>query len=159
MSKEIVQGLTGQFKWAAKFYDKFIDSCPEEIWGKPSGRFPVWQTVYHALGCVPFFLTPKEGPQPAALYPQEVLLFKDLSRPPADRKQLAAYAKEVNALAGDFLAGLSDADLAKPHEGLSSRIGIPRTNLEAVSVLVGHHMYHFGMCDAALRADGLEGLF
>lgn len=160
MSTDILKALTGQYNQAAGFYDKFIETCPDEIWAGPSGKFPVWQTVYHALQCVSFFLSPKDGePGFSPLYPIEVLLFQDLSRQPADKKALAAHAKTANAYAAKFFASLTDADLPKEHAGFSARTGRPTANAGVIAGLAGHHMYHFGMCDAALRASGLEGLF
>ncbi|MDR2504372.1 MAG: hypothetical protein LBD82_08365 [Deltaproteobacteria bacterium] len=160
MSKEAINILSAKFKWSAGFYDKFINVCPDQVWGQAFGRFPVWQNVYHALSCVPFFLAPKDAPQSvAALYPMEVLLFKDLSQAPADKNKMTAYAKEINAFADKYFTSVSDADLGKQHEGLSARIGKPNTQLDAITLTIGHHMYHFGMCDAALRGAGLDGLF
>lgn len=160
MSGAILDSLAGQYRQAAGFYDKFIETCPDKIWAGPSGKFPVWQTVYHALQCVSFFLAPKDGePGFAPLYPLEVLLFQDLAQPPADKAALAAHAELANRYAEDFFAALGDADLPKKHEGFSARVGLASSNAAVITGLSAHHMYHFGMCDAALRANGLEGLF
>lgn len=160
MSKDIVNALVGQYQRAADFYDKFIETCPDNIWAAPSGKFPVWQTVYHALACVPFFLGPKDGaPGYDPLYGLDVMLFKDLSQPAADKKAMAEYAKKANAFAAAYFASISDADLAKKHEGFSSRTGMDMTVAGVLTGLASHHMYHFGACDAALRSNGMEGLF
>jgi hypothetical protein len=160
MSKNIVNALVAQYQRAAGFYDKFIEICPDKIWAGTSGKFPVWQTVYHALQCIPFFLGPKDGaPEVPPLYPLEVLLFQDLSLAPADKRTLAAHAGAMNACAEKFFNSITDADLSKKHEGFSSRINFDTTNAGVITGLSGHHMYHFGACDAALRAGGLEGLF
>lgn len=160
MSRDIVNALAASFKRAADFYDKFIEICPDEIWAEPSGKFPVWQTVYHAIECVPFFLSGKgEETGIKSLYPHTVLLFEDLSQPAPDKKTIAAYAKEVNSWADKYFASLTDADLAKVHEGFSSRVPFESTVAGVISSLTGHHMYHFGACDAALRNHGMEGLF
>lgn len=160
MSRDVVNALVAQYQRAAGFYDKFVETCPDKIWAEPSGKFPVWQTVYHALECVPFFIGPKDGqPEVPPLYPLEVLLFQDLSQAPADRKVLAGHAKAVNAYAEKYFASLTDADLAKKHEGFSARVNCDTSIAGVLTGLSGHHMYHFGACDAALRANGLEGLF
>lgn len=160
MSKEIMTGITGQFQRAAGFYDKFIETCPDTIWAQTSGRFPVWQTVYHALACIPFFLGPKEGGDNVNyLYGHEVLLYQDLTQAPVSKEKIAVFAKEVNAYAQKYFDSISDADLAKKHEGFSARVGFDSNIAGVLTGLAGHHMYHFGMCDAALRANGLEGMF
>lgn len=159
MSKDILNALAGQYKFAAGLIDKFIETCPENIWAAPTGKFPAWQTVYHALACVPFFLGPKDGTPPTPLYSQEVLLFQDLSQAPADKKAMAAYAAKMNAFADEYFASLSDAELAKKHEGFSARTGRDTSIAGVITGLSGHHLYHFGACDAALRSNGMEGLF
>ena len=160
MSKEIVNALAAQFKRAADFYDKFIEICPDNVWAGTAGKFPVWQTVYHAIVCVPFFLSGKdEDTGIKNLYGREVLMFQDLSQPAADKKAMAAYAKQINAWVDKYFASLSDADLAKKHEGFSARVNTPFPTAGVIASLTGHHMYHFGACDAALRNNGLEGLY
>lgn len=160
MSKDIMIGMAGQFQRAAGFYDKFIEICPDNIWAQTSGRFPVWQTVYHALACIPFFIGPKEGGDTVNyLYGHEVLLYQDLTQPPADKSKLLSFSNEVNAYAQKYFDSISDADLAKKHEGFSARVGFESTVAGVITGLTGHHMYHFGMCDAALRAGGLEGIY
>ena len=49
--------------------------------------------------------------------------------------------------------------LAKKDEALSAGMGAEATNAMAVSMLAGHIFYHLGSCDAALRDNGLEGVF
>lgn len=160
MSRDILNALEGSFRRSADFFGQFIETCPAGIWAQTSGRFPVWQIVYHALSGVPFFLASKDAPQPIKpLYPDEVPLFQDLTRAPADKAALSAYAEEVNGFAGKFFASLTDAELSRPHAGASARMQAPLSNAGAITGLIGHHMYHFGMCDAALRAAGLQGLF
>lgn len=159
MSKEVVKSFSGQFKRVSNFYEKFIETCPDKIWASLSGRFPVWQHVYHALECVPFFLGPKDAPQRESLYSIDVMKFKDLSQPPADKAKLTALAKEMSAYAQKFFDSLNDEDLGKEHAGFSSRRNMSLTNADAITILIGHNYYHFGNCDAALRANGLEGLF
>ena len=160
MSRDIVTALAGQYQRAAGFYDTFIKTCPDKIWAEPSGKFPVWQTVYHTLVCVPFFLGPKDGtPAKAPLYTREVIMFQDLSQPAADKKVIADFAKEMNAFAEAYFASLSDADLGKKHDGFSSRTNMNTSIAAVLTGLSGHHMYHFGACDAALRNNDLEGLF
>jgi hypothetical protein len=159
VSNELTRDLAGQFKWTANFFDRFIASCPQNIWAQPSGRFPVWQIVWHSLYCAPFFLGPETGEPPACPYSLEVLLFKDLGQRPADKAATAAYAGAINAFAESFFASCKDTDLSGPHAGFSARFKAPKTNIQAITTLISHHMYHFGMCDAALRAGGLEGLF
>lgn len=160
MSQDIVNALVGQFKRVAGFYDQFIETCPDNVWAAPTGTFPVWQTVYHALACVPFFLAGKdEDAGIKNLYGPEVLRFQDLSQPQADKKAMAAFAREVNAWADKYFASLTDVDLAKKHEGFSARVNFDSTVAGVLTGLSGHHMYHFGACDAALRNNGLKGLF
>lgn len=160
MNKEILDSLVGSFKFASGFYDKFIETCPDKIWAAPFGKFPVWQNVYHAISCIGFFLGPKDiQPQVQPLYPLAVLLFKEYPATPALKSRLAGYAKQMNAFADNFFATITDSELPKVHAGLTARLNTTFTNAGAVTGLIAHHMYHFGMCDAALRHNGLDGLF
>lgn len=160
MSKDILNSLVGQYKFSAELFDKFIEICPDKIWAAPTGKFPAWQTVYHALACVTFFLGPKDdAPAFAPLYGREVLMFQDLSQPPADKKALAEYAKKADAFADSIFASLTDVDLGKMHEGFNARTGRETSVAGVITSLSGHHLYHFGACDAALRNNGMEGLF
>ena len=160
MSRDVVNSLKGQYDRVAGFLEKFIEVSPDKIWGGTSGKFPVWQHVYHAFECVGFFLASKDAaPNKESLYPLEVNLFKIIPDAPAEKAKIAKIAKEYNAFAAEFFASLTDADLAKPHEGLSSRINAPFNNAGVITLLIGHMYYHFGHCDAALRDNGLEGLF
>lgn len=159
MSRLILDGMVGQFQRVAGFYDKFIEVCPDKVWAEPFGKFPVWQTAFHAAYCIGFFLGPKDAPvEVEAPYGGEVVMFQSFP-PAADKAVMAKYFKEMSAFANSYFASISDVDLTAEHAGFSARVNTPYTVASAITGLVGHHYYHFGMCDAALRQNGLEGLF
>lgn len=160
MSKDILNSMVAQYNRVSGMLEKFIEICPDNVWAAPKGKFPVWQHVYHSFECVGFFLGEKgEKPAKESLYPGEVNIFKVIPETPAKKESIAKLAKEANAYAAAFFDSITDADLAKPHAGLSARTGAPFINSGVITLLIGHMYYHFGHCDAALRDNGMEGLF
>jgi hypothetical protein len=159
MSKEILDTMVGQYKRAFGMVSSFIDVSTDEIWTATSGGFPGWQQVYHAMECVFFFLAPVEHPERASLYSMDVLLLKDVDAPAPSKADMKKLCAEADAYADKFFASLSDADLVKPHEGLSARLSNPMNIAAAIGIMHGHFLYHLGFCDAILREHGKPTIF
>jgi len=164
MSQPIIDGLKASFEHAYGLMTQFIEVCPEDIWAKKFGGWPVWQQAYHALGSYQFFTlpdgeTPEQGP-----YPPEVNKLQNTPDVPPTKKDVLEYAARMKAKADAYLNALRDADLPGINQGLTARakaLGMPRefSHSQTVAMLSGHTLYHLGACDAALRDRGLQGVF
>ncbi len=159
-----VDGLRACFERAYGFVTQYVEVCPEEIWAKKFGGWPVWQQLYHALNTFNFFfLDTDEEPRPG-LYSAEVAHFENCPDTPPGKADFLAYAGRMKTWIDSRLAGLTDADLGTIHAGMSARMrrfGATQdvSCAQALAMLSGHTLYHLGAADAALREHGLKGVF
>ena len=156
-----VTALRNNFLLTHGMLMRFIDICPDSIWVKTSGGFPVWQQVFHAFACYDFFVR-AEGAAPTALFfgasEGDVVSFKE--RPePLGKAELREIAEKAKGIVDAFLASQAYATLSEKHAGLSARLGNEMSNLGMLAFISSHNLYHLGSCDAALRDEGLEGVF
>jgi hypothetical protein len=164
MSQAVIAGQRESFEQAYGLTTQFVEVCPEEVWAKKFGGWPVWQHVYHALGTCRFFVL-REGETPdQGLYPPEVSRLQSTPDAAPAKKDVLEYAVRMKAKVDAYLDALRDADLPDINQGLTARmkaIGIDRefTHSRTLAMLSGHIMYHLGTCDAALRERGLKGVF
>ncbi|MDR1243348.1 MAG: DinB family protein [Deltaproteobacteria bacterium] len=159
MSKDIVNSLMANYTRINGLFEKFIETCPQDIWAGKIGGFPVWQQVYHTYACFDFFLSGKgQSPLLKPLYPQEVVMFANIPDTPAEKDEITGFVKAANLYMEKFSAALDDQALSDLNEGFSARRQLPCTNAGTISSVIGHMFYHFGQCDAALRDHGLKGL-
>ena len=164
MSQSIIGGLRFSFEHAYGLMTQFIEVCPEDIWTKKFGGWPVWQQVYHALGTLQFF-TLQDGETPEqGLYPQEVNSLKSIPDTCPAKKGVLEYATRMKAKADVYINNLRDADLPSVNLGLTARMkafGMSHefSHSQTLALLSGHLLYHLGSCDAALRERGLKGVF
>ncbi len=159
MSRTAVAGLQGNFEHVFGLAMQYIDVCPDAIWGKKFGSWPVWQQLYHSLSSVDFFLRPEGVPQAKALYEPAVGDFKETPAPPADKAAFRTFAAGVKKVVDEYCTSLTDAKLGEINAGLSKRFGRDFTHAATLSLISGHIFYHLGSCDAALRENGLKGVF
>ena len=159
MSQEIVKALTGPVETSFALLEKFIDSCPDDLWAEKKGGWPLWQQIYHAIGAIDFFIeVPGETP-PAPLAPAGVGSLTEVAAEAVGKAEIKAALESAKGRVGKFLASLNDADLAKRNEPLFARAKFEMTLAGTVSMLSAHALYHIGSCDAALRDRGLPGVF
>ncbi|MCL1986300.1 MAG: DinB family protein [Betaproteobacteria bacterium] len=164
MSQSIIAGQRAAFEQAYGLLVQFIEVCPEDIWAKKFGGWPVWQHLYHALNSCQFWglqdgETPEQG-----LYPHEVGRLQTTPDAAPSKKAVLEYAARMKAKADAYLDGLQDTDLPDINQGLTARmkaLGIARefSHSQTLVMLSGHILYHLGSCDAALREHGLKGVF
>jgi hypothetical protein len=164
MSQAVIAGQRASFERAYGLMAQFVEVCPEDLWAKKFGGWPVWQQVYHALGSCQFSVlqageTPEQG-----LYPPEVGGLQSVPDATPAKKEVLEYGARMKAKADAYLGALRDADLPDINRGLTARMksfGIDRefSHSQALAMLSGHIMYHLGTCDAALRERGLKGVF
>ena len=164
MSQAIINCQRAAFEHAYGLLVKFIEVCPEEIWKKKFGGWPVWQQVYHELACYQFF-TLQDGETPEqGLYPPEVTNLQSTPNATPLKKDMLKYASRMKAKADAYINALRDADLPSVNQGLTARmksVGKPHefSHAQTLTLLAGHTLYHLGSGDAALREHGLKGVF
>lgn len=159
MAKIITQSLDGNIKHTFGLLDKFMEVCPDDIWAKKFGGWPVWQQVYHALAAVDFFIRNLDAPAEAALFGEEESNLSVSAKATAGKAELKAMSADVQRRIDEYVASLDDEKLAQNSAGLSDRLGMPTTHAGALSLVAAHTLYHLGSCDAALREQGLSGVF
>jgi hypothetical protein len=163
MSQSIISGQRASFEHAFGLMIRFIEVCPEDIWAKTFGGWPVWQQVYHALGSCQMGLRDGETPE-QGLYPPEVGMLDSTPDKPPIKNDVLEYAARLKARAGAYLTALQDVDLPGINQRLTDRMkakGIQHefSHSQTLVLLSGHLLYHLGACDAALRERGLKGVF
>lgn len=159
MTSIITQNLEGNIKHVYGLLNKFMDVCPDDIWAKKFGGWPVWQQVYHALAAVDFFIRPLEAPEETPLFGGEEASLSVCAKTTAGKDQLKAYAAKAEERINSYIAGLDDTKLAQSNAGLTARMGMPATHAGTLSLIAAHTLYHLGSCDAALRERGIPGVF
>ena len=159
MSRAIVENQRGSFDFAFSLLQQFMDVCPDEIWNKKFGGWPVWQQVYHALNAVDFFIS-EPGAEPVkALVSPEVGSLKEQGDKPVSRSGMKEFAALVKSAADGYMNALTDADMVRVADGATKRMGRETLHATVMALMVGHLPYHLGSCDAALRAHGPKGGF
>lgn len=163
MSRSIVDGQKAAFEHAYGLMARFIEVCPEDIWAKKFGGWPVWQHVYHALGSCQMGLRDGETPEPG-LYPPEVNMLENSPDNAPMKTDMQEYATRLKAKADAYFDTLKDADLSGVNQKLTDRMkarGVTQefSHTQTLAMISGHILYHLGSCDAALREGGLKGVF
>jgi hypothetical protein len=160
MSTAAAQSLRQNFVHAWGLLEQFIKVCPEHIWVQTFGGWPIWQTVYHALVTIEFFVRQKGDPRYDLPCSREAGSLNEVHTGPAvSREEMLRMHGDLKAVALSYMDGLTDAGLGELNEGLSARMPSPFTHAATCSLLAGHTLYHLGTCDAALRQEGLKGVF
>lgn len=159
MSDCIVKSLNGNLQFAFSLVDKFLSSCPDEVWSKKFGGWPVWQQLYHPFASVDFFLRPPEAPAEPPLFEEGVAELKVSPAQAPDKRTLGEFIAKAQARVTLYAATLDDAALPQRNEGPSVRMGREMTHAAVLDLIGAHIMYHLGACDAALREHGLPGVF
>ena len=160
MSRAIVAELESPYQRAWDLMCKFMDVCPDEIWTKTNGGWPVWQQVAHTVAVLNFFILENDGdtivPAPTEF---GVLMLREQGQQMVSKEAMKAYGAAVKAAVDARVARLTDADLTHIQERVSKKIGRELTYGAIMVMLASHTTYHLGSCDAALRDHGLPGVF
>jgi uncharacterized damage-inducible protein DinB len=159
MSRIIVQSLEGSIQRGFGLVNQFLEVCPEAVWAKKFGGWPVWQQLYHTFASMDFFLPETNSAPVAPLFASDVAELKSTPPGTPEKSAIREVVAKAQAKAVAYAASLDDAALAQKNEGISSRIGREFTHAATLSLIAGHTMYHLGSCDAALREQGLPGVF
>jgi hypothetical protein len=159
MSNAIVQSLNGNLQFTFSLVDKFLESCPDDIWKAKFGGWPVWQQIYHAFTSVDFFLRPPEAPMEATPCDPDANSLKSSPAQAPDTGDLRDFIVKAQARVALYASTLDDDALALKNDGPSARMGREMSHAAVLSLINAHIMYHLGACDAALRERGLPGVF
>jgi len=160
MSRQIVADLAANFERAHGFYLQFIDQCPEELWTKKFGAWPLWQHIVHVYGCIDYFVLQEgEQPAPAPCGADNLLTFDFKADAAVDKNAMLTYVLTMKAKADAYINGLTDAMLGENNAGFTARKNEDRTHALTMSVLASHTYYHFGTLDTALREHRYPGIF
>ena len=160
MSRDAVKSLKGSFGYTCNLLDMFIEVCPENLWVEKFGGWPLWQSVYHTISSIDFFVRQEDEEPAKALYSHEVAGLSEVATGPAPtRQEIKELLPVMKAIADAYFDRLTDADLGEKNEGLSSRMPMPWTHASTCAMLSGHVLYHLGICDSALRERGMKGVF
>jgi hypothetical protein len=155
MSQDITNSLKGPIDKAFELLSQFIEVCPDGIWKEKAGGWPIWQQVYHSVGAVDFFL----GTTGQSLVPGPVAGLKEIGTEALSKDQVRGALREARTKVDQFVAALADQDLPKRNEPLFANFKYDLTLAATLTGICSHALYHLGSCDAALRNNGLKGVF
>lgn len=158
MSQDFVKVLRFGVGHALGLFDKFWTICPEDIWRKRDGGWPVGQQYYHILLASSMFLAGMgesgiENPDPKGGQ-----LGEDRDYCPS-KDEAKKFFDNVSLGINKLLDSLDDEKLLQNNPRFSQMLGKEVNNAECLNLMVAHMLYHLGSCDAALRNEGLEGAF
>ena len=160
MSRAIVAELESPYQRAWDLMCQFMDVCPDEIWAETNGGWPVWQQVAHTVAVLNFFILENDDdiivPAPTEF---GVLMLREQGQQMVSKEAMKAYGAAVKAAVDARVARLTDADLTRIQERVSTKIGRELSYGAVMVMLASHTTYHLGSCDAALRDHGLPGVF
>lgn len=138
--------------------EKAIDACPDSAWEQNDGGFPFWQQAAHTYAGINFLLR-APGDAPIELGVNAAALdFNNKDATPLSRAEIKKLIRTTMDWGLRYFDGLSDEDLPKKHEGFSRIRGADVPVIAVISLVNGHAMYHLGVCDSVLRANGLPGI-
>lgn len=159
MSRILVQSIEGGVFHAFSLCNEFLKACPEKVFAAKFGGWPVWQQLFHSFASIDFFLRPDGAPEEAPLFKPGVAELKEGPAEAPAKEVVLEFMEKAQKRVQEYAAGLDDAALALKNEGLSGRIGRDMTHAATLALIGSHTMYHLGSCDAALRENGLPGVF
>lgn len=158
MSQALVRALQGNIESAFSLVTAFMEVCPEEIWSKKFGGWPVAHQLYHALNVAVLFVDKQKGADLNNPCPEAGNL-SGSAGPAPSKAQAREFLATVKGVVNNYIDGLTDETLAQKNETVSGIIGQNYTHASVMALLASHTYYHLGSCDAALREHGLKGVF
>ncbi|MDR3088866.1 MAG: DinB family protein [Desulfobulbaceae bacterium] len=161
MATPIKDSLAASVAHAFGLMDEFLQLCPEEIWARRFGGWPVWRQFFHSFSATDFFLRAENAAEATSPFGADAgnLRVAESAAPTPAKETMRKYMEAARKQVDDYLAGLDDVALGQINQGLSARMCREYSHAATVALLVGHTMYHLGGCDAALRESGRPGVF
>lgn len=138
--------------------EKQMRVCPDDLWSKKAGGWPVWQQFLHAVGTVEFFIQ-AEGEASAFKVGKDVIMLSSTPDKAVSRTELLDLAERMQELAHSFMNGVNRDSMTERYEPLSARFGREVTKQFVMLALVRHCNYHMGCIDAIFREYGHEGVY
>ncbi len=159
MSNTQITALAQPFERAHNFLLQFVEVCPDELWARTFGGWPVWQQVAHTFGAYDYF-TPQEGDAPfTPLCTREVAGLTVQGTEVISKQAVKEFAAQAKNRVDAYLARLTEKDLTERNVGFSTATGRELDHAFTIGMLASHIFYHLGTCDAGLREPGLPGVF
>ena len=152
-SEPIIQCFQEEFDRFWGMFEQQIALCPDDLWDRPAGGYPVWQQMAHTIACVEMFALPDPATPTriiGARFSMETVMFAP-SAEKAGKEEMLRLSRQAKDLGDAFLSSLTTASLTAPHARTSARRGTPQTMQNAAIALVRHCAYHVGCCDAVSR--------
>ena len=160
MSRQIVTEFAANFERAHGFYLQFLNQCPDALWTKKFGDWPLWQHIVHTYGCIDYFVLQEgEQPAPCPCEADNILAFKFKAGATMEKNAMLAYVLTMKARADAYIGGLTDTMLGQSNAGFAARKQEARTHALTLSMLASHAYYHLGTLDTALREHGCKGIY
>ncbi|MDR2339223.1 MAG: DinB family protein [Deltaproteobacteria bacterium] len=155
MAQPIAEALMDASSGNYALFDKFVSTCPDEVWLSDFGGWPIWQQYAHTLWVNVLFLPGEPKPGLLPDLPDDVVQLKAKGGEPLAKDAAKKSLEAIRKATFDYLASLSDGDLPKVAKKLGEN---EFSNLKITTLLGGHIMYHLGVFDAALRERKLPGI-
>lgn len=148
--------------FAFRLYGRFLELCPEEIWGETFGGRAVSRQFCHALAATAVYMQSLgaviENPFPDLLETFAKAAAEELPGAPS-RENAAEFLEQLRVSFARLISGIDDAALLKDNAPISAFLEGRITNAGVMEIMTAHLLYHLGSCDAALRSQGIPGAF
>lgn len=159
MNDPIIECFKNDFDRFWGLFVKQINLCPKELWAKKTGGYIFWQQQLHIVACTFLFAQPQGPGLKSVPYKPEILMLSEAADFDLEKEELLRLAQEALSAAHEFMGRQTVATLTLKHELMTNLLGREMTNQTALIALIRHLCYHLGSCDAALRDEGLAGVY
>lgn len=139
--------------------EKQVDLCPANLWHSKADTWFFWQHVFHTLVCDQIYAEPAGAGEWTQQQSRAVAMLMEEPSEAMSKQAITALAADIKPRVEAYFASLTVADLTARHEGLSKLLGKDRTHQHALIALSRHCCYHMGCLDAALRNNGVAGVY
>ena len=158
MAEAVIANFKKDFDMFWGLLGQQIARCPEGVWAKKAGGFPVWQQMLHAVAVTELITLPAGAPSRQTMYEKGVIQFVVTPEAPMRKEDLVALAEVIKLQAHAFMDGQTLESLGHTHEKFSGVFGTPLSNQSAITMLIAHLAYHVGACDAVFRDNAIPGV-
>ena len=158
MATSLTQILKASFLNNYGMLERAIDACPDSAWAQANGGLPFWQQAGHAFSSIDFLLRGKDDPAFDIGMNPGLFDFGNKQAQAPSKAELKGMTQRMTARGAELLDKLTDEELVVPHAGFKDRLGREMPTLVVVNLVIGHAMYHLGICDSVLRDNGKPGI-
>jgi len=151
-NQKILEIFKNHFYNSLTMLEKTIDQCPDNMWYKKHGGFPIWQQILHAAESIYYwmrindeeYILPFEGKK----------VYYELNQQPVDiltKKEIEDFFNIIKFRCNDFFTSLRSIDILN-----KSKIEKSLTFLDIILLQIRHIQYHVGHINSILRENDLE---